>query len=251
MARSSLQTGRADPSGPFPSGDADYAGEVASKLPLSEQLAERIAVAVMQGQLAPGERIREQDLSTYFGVSRGPVREALRILAGDGFVEIEAYRGATVTMASEREVQAALEMQISLFAAASRLAAEHASNADISAMEKLVEGLEALAADEAATPEDFMKQSLKTTWLVIQSAGSERLSQTIRGLRRMTRPDRWVLGTATKQKQRKAAEHWRRLVMAVRARDAGKADMLARDRVRFIHFPAPGKTGSARKIADP
>lgn len=220
----------------FPGVPDDYAGEVANKLPLSEQLAERIAVAVMQGELAPGERVREQDLSAHFGVSRGPVREALRILEGDGFVRIEPYRGATVTMASDREVQAALEMQIALFAAAARLAAEHADAGDIEEMEALVERLEALAHDASATPQEFMDQSLRTTWLLIQVAGSERLSRTIRGLRRMTRPDRWVLGTATKQKQRKAAEHWRRLVGAIRARDVEKAEMLARDRVRRIHL---------------
>lgn len=231
----------------FPSGERDYAGEVASKLPLSEQLAERIAVAVIQGQLAPGERIREQDLSAYFGVSRGPVREALRVLEGDGFVRIEPYRGATVTMVSEREVQAALEMQISLFAAAARLAAEHAGDDDITQMEELVAALEKLAQDESASPESFMRQSLKATWLLIRSAGSERLAQTIRGLRRMTRPDRWVLGTATKQKQRKAAEHWRRLVAAVKARNPDRADMLARDRVRNIHFSAPAKAAASRE----
>lgn len=236
MARANSTAGGQDDHGlPLPAGEGDYAGEVASKLPLSEQLAERIAVAIIQGQLAPGERIREQDLGAYFGVSRGPVREALRILEGDGFVRIEPYRGATVTMASEREVQAALEMQISLFAAAARLAAEHASDDDIVKMEALAQDLEALSQDAAASPESFMQQSLTITWMLIQSAGSERLSQTIRGLRRMTRPDRWVLGTATMQKRRRAAEHWRRLIAAIRARNPDRADALARDRVRSIH----------------
>lgn len=227
----------------LPTGEGDYAGQVASKLPLAEQLAEQIAVAITSGQLAPGERIREQDLSVHFSVSRGPVREALRILEGDGFVRIEPYRGATVAMAPEREIQAALEMQISLFAAAARLAAEHASDDDIARMDALTGELEALAADPSASPESFMQQSLRITWTMIQSAGSERLSQTIRGLRRMTRPDRWVLGTATKQKQRKAADHWRRLIAAIELRDRDKAEFLARDRVRHIQVSIPRWNG--------
>ena len=215
--------------------DGQYAADAASKLPLAEVLAERIANAVIKGEIAPGEHVREQDLGEMFGISRGPVREALRILEGDGFVRIEPYRGAKITMTSEREVQAALEMQIALFSTAARLAAEYASEAEIAEMQALAARLQEIADDPDTTAREFMDVSLETTWLVIHAGGSERLSKTIRSLRRMTRPDRWVLGMATKARKRKAAHQWVKLVEAIHARDVERAETLARIRVRQLH----------------
>lgn len=213
----------------------DYASEAEEQMPLPERLAERIASAIQSGQMTAGQRVREQDLSAMFGVSRGPVREALRILEGDGFVEIERHRGAIVTRASPHETSVAVEMQVALFGVAARTVAEKATDEEIGALAALIERLAEMEADPKATPEHFVNTSLRATWMLIHLAGSTSLARSIRALRRLTRPDRWIFAMTTKSKQRKALRQWQSILEAIEGRNPGRAESLAKTRVRQIH----------------
>ena len=84
---------------------------------LPEQIAERIFAAIANGEYAPGERIREETLAEQFEVSRGPVREALRILEKDSVVRILPNRGAHVTQLSIKEVGDIFEIRRDLVGA--------------------------------------------------------------------------------------------------------------------------------------
>lgn len=64
---------------------------------ISERIYQSLIDQIIAGQLKPGQRIEEQTIATQFGVSRTPVRDALRQLAGSGFIEYRPHRGATVT----------------------------------------------------------------------------------------------------------------------------------------------------------
>src|SRR5581483_10153242 len=64
--------------------------------PLRDQVAEALRGAILAGRFAPGERLVEDSLAQDFGVSRNPVREALRALAAEGLVQVTARRGAAV-----------------------------------------------------------------------------------------------------------------------------------------------------------
>jgi DNA-binding GntR family transcriptional regulator len=78
---------------------------VALTLSLPEQIASRLSERIVSGAYEPGQRIMEQALAQEFAVSRGPVREALRILERDGLVTILPRRGAIVTDLSVDEVK--------------------------------------------------------------------------------------------------------------------------------------------------
>ena len=84
-------------------------------VPLRDQVADRIRRSILAGRLRPGARLVEDSLARDFGVSRNPVREALRALAAEGLVRVTARRGAAVmafdagTAAEMVEVRAALE----------------------------------------------------------------------------------------------------------------------------------------------
>src|SRR5690554_866614 len=80
-------------------------------LTLPDQIAEYIFKAIANGDYAPGERIREESLAEQFAVSRGPVREALRILENDSVVRILPNRGAHVTQLSIKEVSDIFEIR--------------------------------------------------------------------------------------------------------------------------------------------
>lgn len=77
----------------------------------STRVAAYLREAILSGELAPGARIRQEDVAERLGASRLPVREALRILAADGLVEHEAHKGARVPRLSQHEVDVVYRMR--------------------------------------------------------------------------------------------------------------------------------------------
>ncbi|SMX50888.1 GntR family transcriptional regulator [Maliponia aquimaris] len=89
---------------------------------LHEELVERLRALIVQDTLKPGEKVPEKDLCAAFGVSRTPLREALKVLASEGFVILHANRGARVAQVTRKE----LEDAFALIAVLEQLAGEMA-----------------------------------------------------------------------------------------------------------------------------
>jgi DNA-binding GntR family transcriptional regulator len=89
---------------------------------LPERIADLILQAIFDGSLAPGQPLRQADLAAQFGVSRIPLREALRQLEADGFVAFHSYRGATVALLDPEEVRDLYDIRIVLESRVLRLA---------------------------------------------------------------------------------------------------------------------------------
>ena len=83
---------------------------VVGRQTLHESLLERLRQMIQDGELAPGSRLSEQGLCERFGVSRTPLREALKILAADGYLDWRANRGIRVAEIQPDEVVAAFEL---------------------------------------------------------------------------------------------------------------------------------------------
>ena len=90
---------------------------------LHGRVIEELRQAILSGQLKPGERLVEGKLAEELGVSRNPVREAIRVLASEGLVEVTARRGASVVTMTEQEVRETIEMRALLEGQNARLAA--------------------------------------------------------------------------------------------------------------------------------
>ena len=73
--------------------------------PLSQTVADWLVQRIISGETVPGERLTEPRIAELAGVSRSPVREALRILAGEGLVEITPRHGARVTHVGVRDAR--------------------------------------------------------------------------------------------------------------------------------------------------
>ena len=86
-----------------------FADQDVPTLTVPEQIAARVGERILSGLWRPGERIGEQELADEFQVSRGPIREALRILEREGLVTLLARRGAVVTRLQARELHELLE----------------------------------------------------------------------------------------------------------------------------------------------
>jgi DNA-binding GntR family transcriptional regulator len=94
-----------------------------------ELIAESLRRAIIEGLLSPGESLRQENLANHFAVSRIPVREALRQLESEGWIEFERNRGARVSKVSSAEVREIYEIRAVLEASALRAAAsQHTSD---------------------------------------------------------------------------------------------------------------------------
>lgn len=109
----------------------------------AELLADQIRDAILVGKLHPGDRLIEQDLSESFKTSRGPIREAIRILATEGLVEHRKNRGAVVAAPSFDDVLEVYAMRMSLGSIAvthaSQLSSE--SQLDLSELSKKLDAM--------------------------------------------------------------------------------------------------------------
>jgi len=112
---------------------------------LDEQVAEHISTLIITGQLAPGERIREAKLAKELGVSRGPVREALRIVESKRLVKLVPRRGARVTELSNSSIERIYDVLVELLTLASRRAAENRTKEDLAQIRRSLKKIETYA----------------------------------------------------------------------------------------------------------
>jgi DNA-binding GntR family transcriptional regulator len=93
--------------------------------PLGKRAADALRRAILTGRYKPGERLVEDALSAELGISRVPIREALRLLAGDGLVIVRPNRGASVAAISPDIAEDLVEVRATLEGLNAKLAARH------------------------------------------------------------------------------------------------------------------------------
>ena len=98
---------------------------------LHDELVERLRRQIVEGELAPGEKISEKALCEAYGVSRTPLREALKVLASEGLVVLTPHRGAHVSMLTIEDLEEAFPVIGALEALAGELACANATDAEI------------------------------------------------------------------------------------------------------------------------
>ena len=182
---------------------------------LPEQIAEHIFAAIAAGDYAPGDRIREETLAEQFEVSRGPVREALRILEKDSVVRILPNRGAHVSQLSIKEVSDIFEIRRNLFGAlVRRFTAEEAAQLAAS-IDADIRALDALAQDPNAGSK-YADTSFRLSRAFRHACSNERLAEILESLARQTL--RYTqLGLATPARRKESARNWRAIQKALKA----------------------------------
>ena len=98
---------------------------------LHHELVERLQKLIINSELAPGSKVPEKLLCDQFGVSRTPLREALKVLAAEGLVRLEPNRGAWVTQVTEAEVEEVFPVLGVLEALSGELACQHITDAEL------------------------------------------------------------------------------------------------------------------------
>jgi DNA-binding GntR family transcriptional regulator len=119
--------------------------------PLRDKVAQEIRAAILSGHFKPGDRLVEDRLAAEFGVSRNPIREAIRTLASEGLIEVHARRGAVVASPSAEEAEELIEVRATLEGANARLAARRRDERILARLNDiLARGTEAIAAGRVA-----------------------------------------------------------------------------------------------------
>ena len=197
---------------------------------LPEQIAEAVSERILSGEYPPGARITEQAVSDEFGVSRGPIREALRLVEKDGLVTILPRRGAQVTNLSIEEVREIFDIRASLNGLRDRLIAESVARSEIVPLLEVEVAQLARWARDAARAEEYLETVFRLNRLLNRATPSKRLSAYLTSLEMQTvRYTR--LGLATPERRRQSVKSWRDWVEALRKGRGADAERIARARV--------------------
>ncbi len=203
-------------------------------LSLGEQIANQIAEDILQERLKPGDAIPEQQLAETYHVSRGPIREALRILEKEGVVQILARRGARVTQLSVAEVDEIFVIRANLFGLAARLFAGRARKQDLQALDGLFKQMKTLGPEQATTHAEV---SAQMALALLDQCGNSRLRAMILQLARQVA--RYTqLGLLTADRRRASITSWRAMLRAFRQGDAPDAEHIASQMVSNTHQEA-------------
>lgn len=199
-------------------------------LSLPEQIAARISERITSGAYAPGRRVMEQEVSVEFAVSRGPVREALRLLERDGLVTILPRRGAQVTHLSIEEVREIFDIRAALNGLRDRAIAEDPGRNRL--LPVLEEGVATLArlAQDPSTGDDYVETVFRLNRFLNEAGSNRRLRAFLSSLALQTlRYSR--LGLSTPERRLQSVGNWQRLVKAVRQGNGPEAQRAAEQRV--------------------
>jgi DNA-binding GntR family transcriptional regulator len=181
---------------------------------------------ILAGAIEAGERLREDELSQRYRVSRTPIREALNKLEAEGLVASSPGRGMIVAEFDEDEILEGYIIRGALEGVAARLAAQRATDVDLARLELLLEALAGAASSKDMSA--VVRVSGKFHAHIWRMAGNRRLLKIMREIEdsigRLQR-----LTQLSPGRMEHAMEEHRAMVDAIRRRDPARAEQLARD----------------------
>jgi DNA-binding GntR family transcriptional regulator len=204
-----------------------------------EELAEELREAILSGELATGTWLRQERLAEQYGLSRTPIREALRALQAQRLVEVVPHRGALVCGPTLRDINEAYAVRAELEGFAAELAAGLARDAEIERLHE-AEDLFRRAVEESPAGDD--PASGRPGWseandlfheVIISAAGNRRLAEMIATLhQRFPRNFTWgALAGSSHLLQENVAQH-REIARAIAAHDPPLARQAMRTHVQ-------------------
>ena len=193
--------------------------------PLYEDVADRLREQIFNKQLPSGSWLDEQSLADQFGISRTPMREAIKVLASEGLVTIKMRRGAYVTEVDRRDLEQIFTVLSLLEGQAAKEAATKATEAELNLLDHLHHRLEKAAADRDL--EQFFEINGKFHDLIQEIAGNRWMNGVIADLRKVLKLHRRDSLTSTCRLQNSLVEH-REILRALLKRDELAAETAMR-----------------------
>ncbi|WP_296595069.1 GntR family transcriptional regulator [Phenylobacterium sp.] len=194
------------------------------------EVAEALRHQIQEGQLAPGEWLREVRICSEFGVGRSIARTALRTLADDGLVNIEENRGARVAATTVQEVFDLYEVRAALYGLAARFACIRATPPHMAETLRLIDIL--LADSDRGEPAEELIHQSEIIFSRLASCASPDAQRMIESIRRKTRWHYSYVGLA--ESAGGPFEHWRMVRAGLAARDGAMASEGARNILYYM-----------------
>lgn len=200
-----------------------------------EAVTEILREAILRGVYASGQPLRQEDLAAQLGVSRMPIRDALKRLENEGFVVSSPNRGAVVAHISAAEAQELQELRLALEPLLLRLAVPHQTRADLGRAEDLLD-----EADHETDEARWSGLNWEFHMTLYRAADRPRITGMVRGLHLSV--DRYMRMTlSTMQRQQTSQTEHRAILSACRARNAERAAELLEGHItasgeRLLHY---------------
>lgn len=189
---------------------------------------------IAAGRLRGGQPVREEQIVRVAGVSRTPVREALRRLAAEGLVELEPRRGARVARWEPEEVDEIFSLRVDLESHAAALAAERAGADDVAKLallcEEMREAVDGFLADPCAGLTAVTDTNNRFHARILELAGNRRLSSVIEQVVQRALVERTFHGYEPAQ-LRRSCRHHEEVVEAIAAGDPEWARAIMRTHI--------------------
>ena len=193
------------------------------RAPLHVQVAERLRILIDSGELAPGARLNEIELCNTMGVSRTPLREAIRSLATEGLIELQPNRGAIVSIVSQEDVTEILPIMASLEGLGGRLAAMHMDQSKIAQVRKIHNQMISHYKNNEAA--EYFETNRLIHELITEGSGNQTLVDTINSLSAKVRRARFT-AQMTKESWAKAVSEHEEMIAALEAQDPDRLEAI-------------------------
>ncbi|MEQ9608713.1 MAG: GntR family transcriptional regulator [Kiloniellaceae bacterium] len=194
--------------------------------PLHNELADRLRHMIVEGELAPGEKLAEKELCEQFGVSRTPLREAMKVLATEGLVLLTPNRGCAVAKLTLADLDEAFPIMGALEALSGELACRHITDAEIARIRDLHERM--VKKYEAGALRDYFKLNEQIHQLILNAARNPTLAPMQLSLSGRVRRARYMANMSPARWSRAVAEH-EKILEALSARDGKRLAVLLKD----------------------
>lgn len=212
---------------------------------LYQEVAERLRQRIFAHELTPGTWIDEQKLAEEYGISRTPLREALKVLASEGLVELKPRRGCYVTEISRQDLDDIFPLMAMLEGRCAAEAVDRAKAADIKTLKVIHERLESAARDGRI--DAFFEANQEFHRKIQELSGNRWLLSVIQDLRKVLKLSRLHSLSLEGRLQQSLDEH-RQIMAALESGEAGRAEKLmqehllsGREALARMHDSTPGK----------
>ncbi len=193
---------------------------------LHEEVVDRLRDMIVQGELLPETKLNERVLSERLGISRTPLREAIKYLASEGLVELLPNRGAVVAPLRPEKVREIFAVLGALEGLAGDLVCRNATDADIAEIRALHYQMVAHHARGELAPYFRCNQQIHIR--IVECTGNATLAQAYRGLNANVRRARYMANLSHERWNAAVREH-EEILAALSARDSARLQALLRD----------------------
>jgi len=209
------------------------------------QVADRLREQIYQHELAPGDAIDEMALCERFGISRTPLREALKVLDSEGLIELIPRRGSFVRRMDVEELNELFPVMVVLEGLCAREAVENCVAEDIQRLENMHEKLERFA--EQGDVDAYYEQNFVFHQAIQDLSGNKWLQRVIGDLRKVLRLARHMQLTIPGRLESSLNEH-RQIMQAFKEQDPDLADQNMQNHLKQQWFSLVDKSESNTRV---